>query len=124
MKLAAVLLVLGVVMLAGLVALPAVAGEPPWLAVVFQRGAFDGFVLVIGALAPVVMAGFAFAGQELVRWQAGLATAGFGLLFVKFRGWQRLPDLGDLATSTQLVVAASLVGITVSLVGLVRAARS
>jgi hypothetical protein len=123
-KLAAVLGVLGVVMLVGLVALPAVAGEPPWLAVAFQRRSLDGIVLVLGALVPVAITGLAFAGGELVRWQAALATAAFGLLFVKFRGWEQLPAFGALALSTQMIILASIAGIAVSLVGLVRAARS
>jgi hypothetical protein len=123
-KLAAVLGVLGVVMLVGLVALPAVAGEPPWLAVALHRRSLDGMVLVLGALVPVAITGLAFAGGELVRWQAALAAAAFALLFVKFRGWEQLGAFGAVALSTQIIVVASVAGIGVSLVALVRAARS
>src|SRR5690349_22213041 len=111
-------------MLVGLVALPAMAGEPPWLAVAFQRRSLDGIVLVLGALVPVAITGLAYAGGELVRWQAALATAAFGLLFVKFRGWEQLGGFGSVALSTQIIVVASIAGIAVSFAALVKAARS
>src|SRR5688572_28125498 len=105
-------------MLVGLVALPAVAGESPWLAVAFRRRPLDGVVLAIGALAPVAVAALALTGRELVRWHAALATAGFALLFVKFRGWEQLRAFGALAASTQIVVLASIAGTALSFVAL------
>lgn len=123
MRLAAVLLALGVITLVGLVALPAAEGESPWLAVAFRRRPLDGIVLAAGALAPVAIAGSAMAARSLARWQADLAIAGFALLFVKFRGWEHLRGLTEQPASVQLIVAASLAGTAVACVALVKAAR-
>lgn len=124
MRLAAVLLVLGVTMLVGLAAVPAAAGESPWLAVVFHRRWVDGVFLTVAALEPIAVAAHALFARELLRFPAAVATAGFALVLVKFRAWDTLRSMGDGSTATRIIAVTSAVGTVAAFTGLVRAARS
>jgi hypothetical protein len=123
-RLAAVLLVLGVTMLVGLAAVPAATGESPWLALVFQRRWLDGVFLTVGALAPIGVAGLALFGRELLRFPAAIAVAGFALVAIKFRAWDILRAFGDASTATRMIGVAALLGTVVATAGLVRSART
>jgi hypothetical protein len=111
-------------MLVGLAAVPAATGESPWLAVVFHRRWVDGVFLTVAALEPIAVAAHALFARELLRFPAAVATAGFALVLVKFRGWDTLQAMADASTATRIIAVTSLAGTCIAFAGLIRAARS
>lgn len=114
------ILVLGGAALATLL-IPTRAG-PSWVALALAHRPFDGAVLLVGAGLPIVLGAWALVRPPVHSWQGAVATSGFALIFVKLRAWRVLADYVDLERSLQLLIAACVLGMVVSLVGLLRGA--
>ncbi len=81
--------------------------------------AFDAgqvYLVLIGFLLPAVMGGMALKGK-LLRWQAGLAFAGFGLCAIKLRPWG---DVFGGAIGAKLMILATFAGIAAAIAALAK----
>jgi hypothetical protein len=73
-----------------------------------------GFVLA------AVMGGMGLAKPPMLQWQAGLAAAGFAMVFVRLKFWQMLKGIGDAPLSGKLLIVAVLGGLIVSIIALAK----
>jgi hypothetical protein len=73
-----------------------------------------GFVLA------AVMGAMGLAKPPMLQWQAGLAAAGFGMVFVRMKFWQMLKGIGDTPLSGKLLIVAVLGGLIVSIIALAK----
>lgn len=73
-----------------------------------------GFVLA------AVMGGMGLAKPPMQQWQAGLAAAGFAMVFVRLKFWQMLKNIGDAPLSGKLLIVAVLGGLIVSIIALAK----
>ena len=80
----------------------------------YMEPILGGFVLA------AVMGGMGLAKPPMQQWQAGLAAAGFGLVFVRFKLWEALKGIGDLPISGKLMVVAVLGGLICSIIALAK----
>ena len=51
-------------------------------------------------------------------WHGAVATAGFALVFVKFRMWATIAVIGDLNVGGKLLIGATNLGILVAFIAL------
>jgi hypothetical protein len=118
-KLAIGILVLG---LACLVALLLPSADAPdqtsWLVAMWEtRRPIDSILLALGAGLPIVMGVWGIV-REPLRWHGAVATAGFALVFVKFRMWEAIKRFTEAEVSGQLLMAATIAGMLISFVAL------
>lgn len=73
-----------------------------------------GFVLA------AVMGAMGLAKPPMQQWQAGVAAAGFAMVFVRFKMWQLIKGIGDAPLSGKLMVVAVLGGLVVSIIALAK----
>ncbi len=69
------------------------------------------YLVLGGFLIPAIMGGMALKGKML-RWQAGVAIAGFGLCALKLRPWG---DVFGGAIGAKLMILATFVGLAASI---------
>jgi hypothetical protein len=88
----------------------------------FKVDKVQGLLLLAGFLVPAIMAGMAMSKPPLQKWQAGLALAGFALIFIKSRMWDILPHIADVITVPRalLPIIAVIGGLIVSIIALVK----
>ncbi len=73
-----------------------------------------GFVLA------AVMGAMGLAKPPMQQWQAGLAAAGFAMVFVRLKFWQMIKGIGDAPLSGKLLIVAVLGGLIVSILALAK----
>ncbi len=73
-----------------------------------------GFVLA------AVMGAMGLAKPPMQQWQAGLAAAGFAMVFVRLKFWQMIKGIGDAPLSGKLLIVAVLGGSIVSILALAK----
>lgn len=118
MKLSAGILVLGLACLVALL-LPAAPGQPSWLLATWEtRRPIDAILLALGAAIPIVMGTWGVLRPPGLRWHGAVATAGFALVFVKFRMWETIEVIADLNVAGKLLISATIVGIVVAFLAL------
>lgn len=84
--------------------------------------AFDAgqvYMVLIGFLLPAVMGGLALKGG-LLRWQAGVAIAGFGLCVIKLRPWG---EVFGGAIGAKLMVIGAFLGLIAAIAGVAKPAK-
>lgn len=74
-----------------------------------------GLILIGGFVLPTLMGLLGLFMPPLQTWQAGVALAGFGSIFIRGHMWQHVSSLMDEPRATQLAAIAVLGGMLVSL---------
>ena len=100
-------------------ALPFVSMGPISLTLWKLRAADAGevYLRLFGFLAGAVAGGLAVASKQLLRWQAIVGVAGFGLAFLKVRDALTADGSG---IGAKLMFVAALIGVIASIVALVK----
>ncbi len=78
--------------------------------------------IVGGFGAAVAMGAMAMSKPPMQKWQAGVAAGGFALIFVRFKMWEVLKELGSLfkAIPMLLFVVAVIGGLIVSIIAVAK----
>jgi hypothetical protein len=117
-KLAAGILVLGLACLVALL-LPSAPGQPSWLLAMWEtRRPIDAILLALGAGIPIVMGTWGVLRPPGMRWHGAFSTAGFALVFVKFRMWETIEVFADLNVAGKLLIGATIGGIVIAFLAL------
>tara|TARA_R110002096_G_scaffold401386_6_gene598320 strand:+ start:60640 stop:61008 length:369 start_codon:yes stop_codon:yes gene_type:complete len=77
------------------------------------------YIVIAGFLAPAVMGAMALKGG-LLRWQAGVAIAGFGLCVVKLRPWG---EVFGGAIGAKLMIIGAFLGLAAAIAAVVKPAQ-
>jgi hypothetical protein len=82
--------------------------------------------IVGGFAAAVAMGAMAMSKPPMQKWQAGVAAGGFALIFVRFKLWEVLKEMGALfkAIPMLLFVVAVIGGLIVSIMALAKGEES
>jgi hypothetical protein len=89
-------------------------------AILKLAGAVHLAAILGGFILAAVMGGMGLAKPPMQQWQAGVALAGFALVFVKFKMWQGLGKIMDTPLPGKLMVIAVFGGIIVSILALAK----
>ncbi len=84
--------------------------------------AFDAgqvYLVLAGFLLPAIMGGMALKGG-LLRWQAGVAIAGFGLCVIKLRPWG---EVFGGAIGAKLMILGAFIGFAASIAAVAKPAK-
>lgn len=82
---------------------------------------FDGgnfWMVVAGFVVPIAMAGMAIAQGAMVRWQAGVAAAGFALAALKLR------EAFEAGLGGKVMLIAAVLGLVAAIVAIVKTEKA
>src|SRR5262245_36699951 len=88
----------------------------------FLRLAGMGYVVPVlgGFIAAIAMGAMAMKKPPLLQWQAGVAAAGFALVFVRLEFWRMLKGIGDAPLGGKLLIVSVLGGLVVSILAIAK----
>lgn len=90
----------------------------------FKHDAANTIMVLVGFILPLVMGIMGVTKPPFLAWQAGVAAAGFALVFVKFRLWQTIKFIGDVPMSMKLSMIAVIGGLIVSILAIAKPERA
>lgn len=114
-----VILIFGILGLVSMF-LPMASGMPSFFSMAME---FDKFQLILMLAAfgvPTAVAAMGLAKPPAQAWHGIAALAGFGLAAVKMRVWSSIPHIMDLPLSMKLMVVASVGGVIVALMAVIK----
>jgi hypothetical protein len=73
-----------------------------------------------GFVVAAAMGAMGLAKPPMQMWQAGVALAGFGAVFVRMEFWKIIKGIGDLPIGGKLLIVAVLGGVVTSIIALAK----